>query len=302
VIRLDQISGVVSGRLLAIPNIDLELWLGQELQGRVLRVSGSQALISLGEHHLWAQTQVPLAPGDWLRLVVADKSEEQVVLRLTTRGEAAARTAMSADDLSQLLQGLGLPADPMRLQLARSLLARGLPLSRAALEAAGALLAGDADAAAVEAAADLLARGLPLTERSLALALSQRGAAPLGEQMQALREDVSGLQASLKRLGGNQERLSRLQKALDGLSFTDEDMADARSLAERLVRLVRDLATPTEAKLRSGARGAMATDLRALLRWAVAELGRLAAGSPHSVSSDQLASLRKAAAQLNDSA
>ena len=179
----------------------LVLRLGQRLVAEVLSLDAQtgRAMLSMAGRRFTAQADTPLAQGQVLRVVVADASPENLVLRLApdsplgTPSPASPPPSGGASttlDAAAVLAQLELPVSAELRAAVMALVDRGRPLTRPSLLAVRSAIAGQpALAESARAAVTLQELGLPLTQRALELAraaLTETPPLPLGDLLQDL--------------------------------------------------------------------------------------------------------------------
>lgn len=231
---------------------------GQALQGRVLALRGSQVLISLFGEQIAAESVLPLRVGQVLDLIVREAGPDRITLRIATdvEGKAPVLQPFTDQDVSELLFGQHLPADPANMLIVRSLIRNMLPITNANVTAVRHALSFIATPAAedVDAALFLIARELPVTPQSLELA---KGALlqphSLGTRVQALATQLVELfsRSAFEDAAAGLPRplLALTQQILRDLPMLLPDQAQGRTLTALIRQVLDQIATPTEARL-----------------------------------------------------
>ena len=163
---------------------------GQALAARVLAAQGGLVELALAGGRVSAESDLPLAPGQTLRLVVGEATDERVTLRLVPQA-GAAPGAGPAPGAAAALTAAGLsPATASALLAALAEAAAEIPSGAGpggpGALAARAAAAGVSTPAQAAAFARLAAAGLPTTPAAVAGLAGLLDGAPLGRALAGL--------------------------------------------------------------------------------------------------------------------
>ncbi len=224
---------------------------GRVLVARVLEVHGDEAVLAWGRHRLTAQVQPPLTPGSTVSLQVQEASDRLLSLRFVGQADEtpAAQPVVRPDPRGELLRALGVADDDRNRAIATSLARAGRAVTATDIRA---VRQGLAQLGAPDSAAPgviwLQKMGLPLSRAALdlALALLQAGPATTEELWQTVW-------ARLTKRAAGEAALGRLVARLPLLQLHDGDphqlALDLQALVEDLgsppeAKLLRDLSAP----------------------------------------------------------
>jgi hypothetical protein len=199
-------------------------------------------------------TDLDLAVGELVQMSVKEMSKGQVLLQLVGREGVFLGTQMAAEpQLARLVASNRLPVDRPHLNAIRKLLARGLPITREAVER----LARSEQAG--------LAAGLETesTDTVLARLLESYDLSPVGPRLYAARQLLA------RGLPLTRENVEQLTRTLAGLgSTTEEDFQAATYLQANGLPLSRAALEVTRASLVNPAPlGSQLHQLRQALAW-----------------------------------
>lgn len=232
--------------------------LGQLIQGRVLTVRGSQAVISLLGEQIAVESRLPLQIGQVLDLVVREIRPGRITLQVTRETEEGALVnhVITDRDMGDLLASQRLPPDSTNLLIARTLIRNSMPITNAlVMGTRNALSFIDAPTAEeMEAAIYLLLKDLPVTPQSLELAkASLLQPNNLGARVQELTAQLRELLAQTAQDSAvsmlPRSLLDLVRQVLQDLPQLVPDHTKSQTFTVLLPQLLDQIATPTESRL-----------------------------------------------------
>ena len=232
--------------------------LGQLVQGRVLAVRGSQAVISLLGQQIAVESHLPLQVGQVLDLVVREIRPDRITLQVARETEVGApvHQVITDQNLGDLLTSQRLPTDSTNLLIARTLIRNSMPITNAlVMGARNALSFIDAPTAEeMDAAIYLLLKDLPVTPQSLELAkVSLLQPNNLGARVQELTVQLRELLAHTAQDSVvpmlPKPLLALAHQVLQDLPQLVPDYTQSRTFAALLPQVLDQIATPTESRL-----------------------------------------------------
>ena len=232
--------------------------LGQLVQGRVLAVRGSQAVISLLGEQIAVESHLPLQVGQVLDLVVREIRPDRITLQVARETEVGApiHQVITDQNLGDLLTSQRLPSDSTNLLIARTLIRNSMPITNAlVMGARNALSFIDAPTAEeMDAAIYLLLKDLPVTPQSLELAkVSLLQPNNLGARVQELTAQLRELLAQTAQNSGvpmlPRPLLDLAHQVLQDLPQLVPDHTQSQTFAALLPQVLDQIATPTESRL-----------------------------------------------------
>ncbi len=232
--------------------------LGQLIQGRVLTVRGSQAVISLLGEQIAVESRLPLQVGQILDLVVREIRPGRITLQVTrdTEQGALVNHVITDHDMGDLLASQRLPSDSTNLLIARTLIRNSMPITNAlVMGIRNALSFIDAPTAEeMDAAIYLLLKDLPVTPQSLELAkVSLLQPNNLGARVQELTAQLRELLAQTAQDSAvsmlPRSLLDRVRQVLQDLPQLVPDHTQSQTFAALLPQVLDQIATPTESRL-----------------------------------------------------
>lgn len=232
--------------------------LGQLIQGRVLTVRGSQAVISLLGEQIAVESRLPLQIGQVLDLVVREIRPGRITLQVTRETEEGALVnhVITDRDMGDLLASQRLPPDSTNLLIARTLIRNSMPITNAlVMGTRNALSFIDVPTAEeMEAAIYLLLKDLPVTPQSLELAkVSLLSPNNLGARVQELTAQLSELLAQTAQDSAvsilPRSLMDLMRQVLQDLPQLVPDHTKSQTFAALLPQVLDQIATPTESRL-----------------------------------------------------